>query len=65
VHGEIFHLVNVYAPVGGVNSALADQEVFFGSLHRFAFSSFPVIFGGDFNCVDNPVIDRTFYDTKL
>ena len=35
VYGEYFHLVNLYAPVGGVNSVYADQEIFFGSVHRF------------------------------
>ena len=27
VHGEYFHLVNIYAPVGSLNSTYADQEV--------------------------------------
>jgi len=26
---------------------------------------FSTVFGGDFNCVDNPVIDRTEYDPKI
>ena len=28
VHDEYFHLVNLYAPIGGVNSVYADQEIF-------------------------------------
>jgi len=44
---------------------LSQIKKYFGSLHRFVFSSFPVIIGSDFNCVDNPVIDRTFYDINL
>ena len=62
VHGEYFHLVNIYAPVGVVNSTHADQEVYYSTIHRFLYSRYPTIVGGDFNCVDNPALGRTSFD---
>ena len=62
IHGEYFHLVNIYAPVGGVNSTFTDQEVYYNTIHRFVCSRNPTIIGGNFNCVDNPALDRTSYD---
>ena len=41
--GEYFHLVNLHAPVGGVNSVYVDQEMFFGSVHRLIFSKYPTL----------------------
>ena len=62
VHAEDFHLVNIYAPVSCVNSAHADQEVYYSTIHRFVYSRYRTIVGGDFNCVDNPALDRTSFD---
>ena len=56
VHSENFHLVNFYAPLGGVNSVYADQEFFFGWIHQLVLSKYPTLIGGDFNCVDNPAL---------
>ena len=55
-------LYSVYAPVGGLNSTYANQEVYYSAIHRFVYSRYPTIVGGDFNCVDNPVLDCTSYD---
>ena len=41
VHGKYFHLVNIYAPVGGVNSTHADQEVYYSTIHQFVYSRYP------------------------
>ena len=62
VDGEYFHLVNIYAPVDGVNSTYADQDVYYSTIHRFVYSRYPTMVGGDFNCVDNPALDCTSYD---
>ena len=45
-------LVNIYAPTN-----LAEQKIFFDSLHEFFIPSDAIIIGGDFNCYDN-VLDK-------
>ena len=64
VHGEYFYLVYIYAPVDSVNSTSADQEVYYSNIHRFVYSEYPTIVSGDFNCVDNPALDRTRYNAN-
>ena len=59
MHSENFHLVNFHAPVGGVNSVYANQDMFLGSVYPFVFSKDSALIGGDFNCVDNPAFNRT------
>ena len=41
VHGECFHLVNINASVGDVNSASTDRVVDYSTIHRFVCSRFP------------------------
>ena len=60
--GAIFLANSEYAPVGGVNSTYADQEVYWSANHRFVYNRYSTIVGGDFNCVENPAFDRSSYD---
>ena len=48
-----FLLVNIYAP-----NDRAERELFFVGLDVLQQSSAHVIFAGDFNCVQNPALDR-------
>ena len=62
--GENFHVVNVYAPVGGTNSPNDEQNRFYKSIYLYVQSAFPTILAGDFNCVDNPLLDRSNFNDK-
>ena len=48
-----------------MNSVYANQEIFFGSVHRFVSSKYPTLIGDDFNFVDNPALDHTNFNPKL
>ena len=64
IFGENFHVVNVYAPVGGTNSPNDEQNRFYKSIYLYVQSAFPTILAGDFNCVDNPLLDRSILMTN-
>ena len=50
------HVVNIYAPQCG--RPARERSLFFDSLYLHLFSPHPTILAGDFNCVENPAIDR-------
>ena len=64
IFGEIFHVVNIYAPVGGTNSPNDEHNGFSNSIYLYVQSVFPTLMAGDFNCVDNPMLDRSNFDEK-
>ena len=54
IQSTIFHLTNIYAPVGNRTT----KNTFFDNLYSYTFSDLPTIIAGDFNVVDEPTIDR-------
>nr|CAB3264541.1 pol-like protein [Phallusia mammillata] len=50
------HIVNIYAPSGSKNHQA--RNTFFDSLYPYINSPHPIILTGDFNCVENPSLDR-------
>ena len=64
IFGEMLHIVNVYTPVGGLNARNDEQNRFYDSIYLYVQSVFPTLMAGDFNCVDNPSVDRSIYDIK-
>ena len=46
-------IMNVYAP-----NDPSEREVFFQRLDNFAFKGYDMILAGDFNCVEDPAVDR-------
>jgi len=53
IHNQPFRLLNIYAPADDF-----DRKTFLLSIDRYLVTSLPVIFGGDFNCVLQPHIDK-------
>jgi len=51
-----YQIVNVYAPAG--TDKRAQNEIFFDNLYPYIDSTLPVVIGGDFNCVENPNLDK-------
>jgi len=50
------HIVNIYAPQCG--RPVRERALFFDSIYLYLFSPHPTILTGDFNCVENPTLDR-------
>jgi len=50
------HITNIYAPQSGYSKR--ERTLFFDSLYSYVHSPHPTILAGDFNCVENPALDR-------
>ena len=49
-----FHLVNTYFP-----DKSTDRFTFIHGLHRYLLTNYPIVWGGDFNMVSDPALDRS------
>nr|CAB3264529.1 pol-like protein [Phallusia mammillata] len=52
---QYIQLVNIYAPSGGTNRI--ENKIFFDNLYPYVHSTHPIIFGGDFNNIEDPNLD--------
>jgi len=51
-----FHITNIYAPSGKRNRT--QNHYFFENLYPYIYSKNPLILAGDFNCIENPILDK-------
>ena len=54
INKKVYNLVNIYAP-----NLISEQVRYIEVLDNIIFDKKNLILGGDFNCVDNSVLDRT------
>ena len=54
-NGFVINVVNIYAPVG--YRSISAREDFFNSLYNFIHPNMINILGGDFNTIDDPILD--------
>ena len=58
---KTIHLVNIYAPT---NCDARTKHQFFEEIDIHVHSNHPTIMAGDFNCIQNPELDRSPYNSK-
>ena len=51
-----YQIVNIYAPAG--TDKRVQNEIFFDNLYPHTDGTLPVVIGGDFNCIENPNLDK-------
>ena len=56
IQSRNIHVVNIYAPQ--CNYSTHNRIHFFDSLYSYTYSTHPTILTGDFNLVENPMLDR-------
>ncbi|CAK8689745.1 unnamed protein product [Clavelina lepadiformis] len=57
IYGEELKIINVYAP-NVKPGQTKENDRFFENVHQFFAENTPTILAGDFNIVDNPLIDK-------
>ena len=55
-----YHIINTYFPIEG-----KEKKPFITSLYPLVSSNFPIIWGGDFNLVLDPIKDRYLPTDKM
>ena len=53
---ETFYVTNIYAPAGAQKRK--QNYIFFESLYPYIQTNGPTILAGDFNCIENPTLDK-------
>jgi len=53
---ETFYVTNIYAPAGA--KKCKQNYIFFESLYPYIQTNGPTTIAGDFNCIENPTLDK-------
>jgi len=53
---QTLHIANMYAPSGKRNRT--QNHYLFENLYPYVYSKNPLILAGDFNCIENPLLDK-------
>jgi len=56
IYEHQYQIANIYTPAG--TDKRVQNEIFFDNLYPYINSTLLVIIGGDFNCVENPNLDK-------
>jgi len=55
-NNQTFHITNIYAPSGKRNRT--QNHYFFKNLYPYIYSKNPLVLAGDFNFIENPLLDK-------
>jgi len=56
LNNQDFQITNIYVPSGKRNRT--QNHTFFDNLYPYLSSNYPLILAGDFNCIENPLLDK-------
>ena len=56
LNNQDFKITNIYAPSGKRNRT--QNHTFFDNVYPYLNSNYPLILAGDFNCIENPLLDK-------